>query len=114
MVNMVTVAAVFLSNVPKGLSRASGLKKAGRSRRYIDGIWTGIMLACGAAAWTGYAIFSHFSNKVLAATNAVAAGAILAMLVDTMIPEAFEIVHHYSGFFDRTLSRHHISGTLVG
>jgi zinc transporter, ZIP family len=97
-VSMVAVAAVFLSNVPEGLSSASGMKKAGRSKRYIFGIWTGITLGCGTAAWTGYTVFSHFSNEVLAATNAVAAGAILAMLVDTMIPEAFETVHNFSGF----------------
>ncbi|WP_420473729.1 ZIP family metal transporter [Noviherbaspirillum sp. ST9] len=96
-VSLVAVAAVFLSNVPEGLSSASGMKSAGRSKTYIFGIWTGIALACGAAAWAGYAVFSHYSNEVLAATNAVAAGAILAMLVDTMIPEAFETVHNFSG-----------------
>jgi zinc transporter, ZIP family len=96
-VSMVAVAAVFLSNVPEGLSSASGMKKAGRPKSYIFGIWGGIALACGLSAWAGFALFSQFSNEVLAATNAAAAGAILAMLVDTMIPEAFETVHNFSG-----------------
>lgn len=97
-VSMVTVAAVFLSNIPEGLSSASGMKKAGRPKHYIFGIWTGIALACGLSAWIGYTIFSNFSNEILAATSAAAAGAILAMIVDTMIPEAFETVHNFSGF----------------
>jgi ZIP family zinc transporter len=51
----------------------------------------------GVAALAGYSIFSNFSAEVIAATTAVAAGAILAMLADTMIPEAFEEAHNYAG-----------------
>ncbi len=89
-VSWVTVAAVFLSNVPEGLSSAAGMKKANRSPGYIFGIWAGIALASGVASLLGYALFSHFSGEIIAATTAIAAGAILAMLTDTMIPEAFE------------------------
>ena len=42
-------------------------------------------------------MFQDFSPAVIAATTAVAAGAILAMLVDTMIPEAFEVAHDFAG-----------------
>ena len=45
----------------------------------------------------GYAVFQHYPPGVIAATMAVAAGAILSMLVDTMIPEAFEEAHDYAG-----------------
>jgi ZIP family zinc transporter len=96
-VSVVAVVAVFLSNVPEGLSSAAGMKKAGRGKLYVLGVWSAIALICGIASWAGYAIFSHFSNEVLAATNAVAAGAILTMLADTMIPEAFEAAHDFSG-----------------
>lgn len=96
-VSVVAVAAVFLSNIPEGLSSASGMKKAGRSTTYVFGLWSGIALVCGLAAWAGYAVFSRFSGEVLGATNAVAAGAILTMLADTMIPEAFESAHNFSG-----------------
>ncbi|MGE5649705.1 ZIP family metal transporter [Noviherbaspirillum sp. UKPF54] len=96
-VSTVAVAAVFLSNIPEGLSSAAGMKKAGRSVRYIFGLWFGIAVVCGVAAWAGYAVFSRFSDDVIAATNAVAAGAILTMLADTMIPEAFESAHNFSG-----------------
>jgi zinc transporter, ZIP family len=45
----------------------------------------------------GYAVFRHFSANIIAATIAVAAGAILSMLVDTMIPEAFAETHDFAG-----------------
>jgi ZIP family zinc transporter len=96
-VSWVTVAAVFLSNVPEGLSSAAGMKKAGRSMGYIFGVWGVIAVISGIAALLGYALFSHFSAEIIAATTAVAAGAILAMLSDTMIPEAFEQAHDFAG-----------------
>ncbi|HEY9739241.1 MAG TPA: hypothetical protein V6C90_02005 [Coleofasciculaceae cyanobacterium] len=96
-VSWVTVAAVFLSNVPEGLSSAAGMKKAGRSAGYIFGVWGTIAVISALAALLGYALFSHFSVEIIAATTAVAAGAILAMLSDTMIPEAFEQAHDFAG-----------------
>lgn len=96
-VSWVTVTAVFLSNVPEGLSSAAGMKKAGRSMGYIFGVWGAIALVSSVAALLGYALFSHFSVEIIAATTAVAAGAILAMLSDTMIPEAFEQAHDFAG-----------------
>lgn len=96
-VNAVTVAAVFLSNVPEGLSSAAGMKKAGRSARYVFGVWGGIALASGLAAMVGNVAFANATPELIAAVTALAAGAILAMLVDTMIPEATEATHDYSG-----------------
>jgi zinc transporter, ZIP family len=96
-VSMVAVIAIFLSNVPEGLSSASGMKKAGRSAKYVFSIWAGIAIISGIAALLGFVVFRGFSPDVIAATTAVAAGAILAMLSDTMIPEAFEIAHNYAG-----------------
>ncbi|KFC68326.1 ZIP family metal transporter [Massilia sp. LC238] len=96
-VSVVAVAAIFLSNIPEGLSSAAGMKRAGRSARFIFGIWGGIAMVSGIAALLGYAVFRHFPPQVVAATTAVAAGAILAMLVDTMIPEAFEETHDFAG-----------------
>ncbi len=94
---LIAVAAIFISNIPEGLSSSAGMKRAGYSKRYIFGIWIGIAVISGIAALAGYSIFSHFPNTVIAATIATAAGAILAMLVDTMIPEAFSETHNYAG-----------------
>ncbi|SNT18562.1 zinc transporter, ZIP family [Noviherbaspirillum humi] len=96
-VSFVAVIAIFLSNIPEGLSSAAGMKKAGRGPGYIFGVWGGIAVVSGIAALIGYSVFRDFSANVVAATTAIAAGAILAMLVDTMIPEAFEVAHTFAG-----------------
>jgi ZIP family zinc transporter len=96
-VSWVAVIAIFMSNIPEGLSSSAGMRKAGRSKLYIFGVWGGIALVSGIAALVGYAVFRHFSDDVIAATTAVAAGAILTMLSDTMMPEAFESAHDFAG-----------------
>ncbi|ROS41443.1 ZIP family metal transporter [Amycolatopsis thermoflava] len=84
------LAAVFISNVPEGLSSAAGMKQAGRSARYVFGVWGGIALASGAAALLGNLLLAGAAPETIAVITAVAAGAILAMIADTMVPEAFE------------------------
>ncbi|MEX5745951.1 ZIP family metal transporter [Massilia sp. X63] len=96
-VSTVAVIAIFLSNIPEGLSSAAGMKKAGRSAAYIFGVWGAIAAASGIASLVGYTVFRGFSAGIVAATTAIAAGAILSMLVDTMIPEAFEQTHDFAG-----------------
>ncbi|GAA1283739.1 MULTISPECIES: ZIP family metal transporter [Brachybacterium] len=90
-------AAVFISNVPEGLSSSAGWKAAGRSRLYVFGIWGAIALASGIASLAGYALLDGAAPATLAVVNALAAGAILAMITDTMIPEAFAEDSLYSG-----------------
>jgi ZIP family zinc transporter len=96
-VSVVTVAAIFLSNIPEGLSSSAGMKHARRGPKYIFGVWGVIALLSGLASLLGYAVFSHLGSDVIAATTALAAGAILAMLADTMMPEAFEEAHSLAG-----------------
>lgn len=96
-VSMVAVIAIFLSNIPEGLSSSAGMKKAGRSVGYVFGVWGGIAVLSRVAALLGYTLFGHYSQSIVAATMATAAGAILAMLADTMIPEAFEQAHDFAG-----------------
>ncbi|NES26139.1 ZIP family zinc transporter [Micromonospora terminaliae] len=92
-VSLVTVLAVFLSNVPEGMSSAAGMRQAGRSRRYVFLLWTAIALVSGAAALAGYALLGGAPPALLAGITALAAGAILAMITDTMVPEAYEDAH---------------------
>ncbi|KES06067.1 ZIP family zinc transporter [Streptomyces toyocaensis] len=92
-VSLVTVAAVFISNIPEGLSSAAGMKKAGRSKGYVFGVWAAIAAASTVSAILGYTVVGGFSPAVVAAVTAVAAGAILTMIADTMIPEAFQEAH---------------------
>lgn len=92
-VSAVTVAAVFISNVPEGLASAAGMRRAGRSRAYVFGLWGGIAAVSGLAAVAGYLLLGGATPAVLAFITALAAGAILTMVADTMIPEAFERTH---------------------
>jgi ZIP family zinc transporter len=96
-VSYVAVIAIFLSNIPESLSSSIGMRNAGRSAKYILFLWTGICLLLGFSSLAGYALFSNFSAQVHAATMAVAAGAILAMISDTMIPEAFQLTRNFTG-----------------
>ena len=96
-VSGIAVAAVFLSNVPEGLSSAAGMRRAGRSARYVFGVWGGIALASAVASLIGYVAFSRLPHEAVAFTIATAGGAILAMLADTMMPEAYEHAHDAAG-----------------
>ncbi len=89
-VGLSMLIAVFLSNFPEGISGAHGMKTAGKSTPYILAVW-GVTIATSVFATAlGYAFFGNASPNVIAVTFALAAGAILAMIADTMIPEAFE------------------------
>jgi zinc transporter, ZIP family len=89
-VGLALVAAVFISNVPEGLSSAAGMKGAGRSTTYVLGLWGAVTLASTLAALFGYLFLAGASGDVVAAIQAFAAGAILTMLASTMMPEAYE------------------------
>lgn len=84
------LAAVFLSNIPEGISGAVGMKKAKKSKKYILTVWFTIVIVSGIASLIGYQFIGSGSEHFKAAAMAFAAGAILAMITDTMIPEAFE------------------------
>ena len=96
-VSLSVLAAVFISNVPEGLSSAAGMKAKGRSARYVFGVWGGIAVISGLAALVGYVALGSAPPEVVAIITAVAAGAILTMIADTMIPEAFERTRTWTG-----------------
>ncbi len=96
-VGAATVAAVFISNVPEGLSSSAGMRRSGRERRYVFGLWGGITVISGMSALLGRTVLGTMPDAALAAVSALAAGAILSMIADTMIPEAFEKAHLLTG-----------------
>lgn len=89
-VGIALVAAVFLSNVPEGLSSAAGMRRAGRSPAYVLGLWGAVTLASTLAALLGYLFLEGASGNLVAGIQSFAAGAILTMLASTMMPEAYE------------------------
>lgn len=96
-VGLVAVIAVFLSNLPEGLASAAGMKIEGKSAAFVFLLWGTIALITGVAAMAGYLAFDGVDPGAVAAVEAVAAGAILAMIIDTMVPEAFEDTMDYTG-----------------
>ncbi len=89
-VGIALVAAVFLSNVPEGLSSAAGMRRAGRSPAYVLGLWGAVTLASTLSALLGYLFLDGASGNVVAFIQSFAAGAVLTMLASTMMPEAYE------------------------
>ncbi|GHH41381.1 ZIP family metal transporter [Lentzea cavernae] len=96
-IGVAMLAAVVISNVPEGLSSVAGMKQAGRRPGYVFGVWGAIAVASGLSAALGNLLLDGASPQLIAVITAVAAGAILAMVADTMIPEAFERARLYTG-----------------
>ncbi len=89
-VGVAFVAAVFLSNLPESISASHEFERAGRSRRWILGVWLAIAAVSALAAALGYELLGGGSPELQAATQAFAGGAILTMLATEMVPVAFE------------------------
>ena len=96
-VGVAVLAAIFISNLPEGLSSSAGMKHNGRPASYVFGVWGGIAVVTGLAGMAGAGLLDGASPQTIAVITAVAAGAILAMVADTMIPEAFERTRAYTG-----------------
>ena len=84
------LAAVFISNLPESISSTAGLATSGWKKSRILWMWIAIALISGLASVAGYGLFQNSSPDAVAFVLSFAAGAILTMLADTMMPEAFE------------------------
>ncbi len=89
-VSIAMLAAIFLSNLPESMAATTGFEKSGRSRRWILGLWLAIICVSGLASALGYGFFDTAGDTTVAFVLAFAGGAVLTMLADTMMPEAFE------------------------
>jgi zinc transporter, ZIP family len=88
-VSVAMLAAVFISNLPEGIGGSSGMRAAGSSTRSILSSWTVVALVCALSAGVGYAALDGASGELVALLQAFAAGGVLTMLADTMIPDAY-------------------------
>lgn len=84
------LVAVFLSNLPEAIAATSGLSTAGWARSRVLGLWTIVAVVCGVSALAGYGLLDTATPHTIALVLSFAGGAILTMLADTMMPEAFE------------------------
>lgn len=92
------VVAVFLSNVPESLSAAAGFRMRGWTGARSVGLWVMVAAIATVAAALGALVADGLSDDWFAAVNAFAAGAVLAMIADTMIPDAFRDAGRGVGF----------------
>jgi ZIP family zinc transporter len=84
------LTAVFISNLPEAVSSTAGLTASGWRKSRILWMWIAIALISGIASLAGYGLFQAASPNTVAFVLAFAGGAILTMLADTMMPEAYE------------------------
>ena len=89
-VNVVLIVAIFLSNFPEGLSSSQGMKSNGRSRRYILTLWSIAVVIGTISAVIGFTLLSNTDPAIMSIAISFAAGAILTMLAESMIPEAHQ------------------------
>jgi ZIP family zinc transporter len=84
------LAAIFVSNLPEAIGGATDMRRQMHGTRQVALNWVGIASLCALATVVGYALADATSDQLQAGINGFAAGALLVMLVDSMIPEATE------------------------
>jgi len=89
-ISVAMLAAVFLSNLPEAMAATTGLTSSGRSRLSVMVLWLTTTLVSALAAAVGFTVLADASGGSVAFVQAFAAGALLTMLTDTMVPEAYE------------------------
>ena len=88
---------VLLSNLPEGMSSSAGLRIAGWRRGRVLGMWLAVVIVAGVSAALGYQVLGDASGHSGAFAQGFAAGALLAMVADTMLPEAYEVEKGFTG-----------------
>lgn len=90
-VSVSLIAGLFLSNLPEALSSSVGMKKQKMSNMKIMAMWSSIMIVAGICSYMGNVFFANVSPVTFAVVDGMAAGAMLTMIAETMLPEAFHI-----------------------
>lgn len=96
-VSLAMLVAVFVSNLPEAIAGSTGMKESGWKNKKIILIWALIALICSFASLAGFTLFTNTSEHWLAFIQAFAGGAILMVLANSMMPEAFEHGGRYAG-----------------
>ncbi len=89
-ISVPVLVAVLISNVPEGIGASADMLAAGRSRRSVTRLWLVVVAASAVAAALGYALLRGAPPEFVATAQTFAAGAIIAMLAESMIPEAYQ------------------------
>jgi zinc transporter, ZIP family len=89
-ISMGFLVAVFISNFPQALAPSADLAKSGWKMGKLVGMWALVLVACGVASGLGYALAGSFSGVNGDRMAALAAGGLLSMIADSMMPFAIE------------------------
>jgi ZIP family zinc transporter len=98
-VSLAMLVAVFMSNLPEAAAATAGMRSSGWSRTKVFLLWAAIALVCALASAAGYVLLGDLSRFWLSSVQAFAGGAILMMLANSMIPEAYEHGGKLAGVF---------------
>ena len=90
-VSLSLLAGIALSNLPEGMSSSSGLKAAGWPRGRVVAMWLIVIAVSALSAVAGYVVLDPSSGQPGALVQGFAAGALLAMLADTLLPESYDV-----------------------
>lgn len=96
-VGIALLVSIFVSNLPEAIGSSSDMRAAGQAPGRIMRLWVVVAVACTAATLGGYAVASVTAERFEAAVDGFAAGALLVMLVGSMIPEATEKARDKAG-----------------
>jgi ZIP family zinc transporter len=96
-VSVALLVAIFVSNLPEAIGSASEMHRSGTPRAAIVRLWALVAAICVLATVAGYAVADAAGGDFKAAINGFAAGALLVMLVDSMIPDAHKLAGRTAG-----------------
>jgi ZIP family zinc transporter len=91
------LSAVWVSNIPQAIAPSADLRESGWSAARLGRLWLLVVLACGVAAALGYLATDLVSSVNGDRAAALAAGGLLAMLVNSLIPFAYERAKSLAG-----------------
>ena len=97
-VSVALLFGILLSNLPEGMSSSSGLRIAGWPRARVIRMWLLVIVVSAVSAAVGYAALDPTHGRTGALAQSFAAGALLTMVADTMLPEAFAVEGFYTGW----------------
>lgn len=98
-ISWLLVIAIFISNIPEGLSSTTGLLKGGFCRKTVLSLWLTVLAISSICSWAGFVFLDHAPDTVMAVIASFAGGGIIAMVGSTMMPEAYEEGGSITGLF---------------
>jgi zinc transporter, ZIP family len=87
-VSISLLVAIFVSNLPEAIGSATEMRESGTKPFRIRRLWFVVAALCALSTLAGFAIAENTGGHFKAAVNGFAAGALLVMLVDSMIPDS--------------------------